>query len=325
MTSITAEQVFTIAPSARKEYVDQIVSLWPKLAKEFGIRDKDAPHFLAQTAAETGGFNRLEENLFYTTIKRIRQVWPSRFKSDAAAAPYVRQPQKLANHVYGGRYGNTGPNDGWFYRGSGLKQTTFKTNYQAVERATGLPVVRNPDMLRSFPAALASAMVYWRDNKLSRIVDAGGDVVKKLTKAIQGGAGGLEDRRIYTNRALKVFNSPYTGPTPASVSEPRAAAMLRFGSKGDQVRQVQQRLRDLGYSSVGAVDGDFGDATEDAVKLFQARYGLVADGVVGPNTIRALNNARPSEYRDPKPLREPSGLDRLLTWFADWLASITRA
>jgi len=306
--TVSAAHIFAIAPTAKRYYVDQIVTYWPMFAAQYGIRSKDTPYVLAQCAAETGAFNRLEESLYYTTIARIRAVWPSRFKSDAAAAPYIRQPEKLANHVYGGRYGNSGPNDGWLFRGSGLKQTTFRANYQAVAVATGAPVVDRPDMLRAFPLALESAMVYWRDKGLSKIVDAGGDIVAKLTKAIQGGTGGLADRRTFTARALKAFGTPVAEAAPLPET-----ALLRHGARGDRVTALQARLKSLGYVEIGNVDGIFGDATERALKQFQTRYGLIADGVAGPNTFKALEIAAPTDYHEPRPVKQ-SGMEKFFAW-----------
>jgi predicted chitinase len=309
---ITPALLYTIAPSAKPEYVDDIVKYWPEFQTQYGLTDADVPHSLAHIAAETGGFNRLEESLFYTTTARLRKVWPSRFKSDRAAAPYVRQPEKLANFVYGGRLGNTGPNDGWLYRGSGAKQTTGKTNYAAVERATGIPAVTHPQLLRAFPVALESALVYWRDTRLSKIVAAGGDVVAKLTKAIQGGTGGLADRRTYTARALNAFAKPSTTIlVPPNVAE-TASNMLRKGSNGNRVIRLQTNLKALGYNP-GNIDGIYGDGTEDAVKLFQAQHGLVADGVAGPKTFDMLQFGNAEPARDPA-LREPSGLDKFIAW-----------
>lgn len=312
---VTPAILYAIAPSARPEYVNDIVKYWPEFARRYKLSDADVPHSLAHIAAETGGFNRLEESLYYTTVKRLRQVWPSRFRSDAAAQPYVRNPEKLANLVYGGRYGNNNVNDGWLYRGSGCKQTTFKANYAAVEAATAIRCVASPHLLRTFPAALESAMVYWRDRGLSRIVAAGGDVVTKLTKAIQGGTGGLADRRTYTARALSAWTGAGGVATKPVDPVKRSSAMLRrTNNYSDAVKALQLRLIALGYDSVGRADGIFGGATEDAVKLLQARNGLVADGVVGPATARALETNNRADYRDPVPLREPSGLDRFLAW-----------
>lgn len=84
---------------------------------------------LAEAHHETGGaMQPVSENLNYSA-KRLTEVWPSRFPTVAAAAPYANNPRKLANKVYGGRLGNTGPDDGWLYRGRGLAQITGKTNY----------------------------------------------------------------------------------------------------------------------------------------------------------------------------------------------------
>ena len=84
---------------------------------------------LAEAHHETGGaMQSVSENLSYSA-KRLTEVWPSRFPTLAAAAPYANYPRRLANKVYGGRLGNTGPDDGWLYRGRGLAQITGKTNY----------------------------------------------------------------------------------------------------------------------------------------------------------------------------------------------------
>jgi putative chitinase len=89
------------------------------------------------------------ENLNYTSAERIRKVWPSRFRTLANAEPYVRQPQKLANFVYGNRadLGNDQPNDGWTYRGRGDSQITGKGNYAKFSKLLGLDLVGNPDLV----------------------------------------------------------------------------------------------------------------------------------------------------------------------------------
>lgn len=306
--TITAANLRAIASGAAPEIVDGIVR-HQGLLPRYGV---DTPnrvaHFLAQCATETAGFTRLEENLFYTSAKRLRQVWPSRFKTDAAAAPFLRNPEGLANSVYASRLGNGPPSsgDGWKYRGSGCKQTTGRTNFAAVERATGLPVVAKPEMLRRFSEALESACIYWRDNRLNRFADAGD--VAGLTKAIQGGSGGLADRRVYTDRALKV-----RWGTMADEAILSTHPILRRGASGDAVRRAQlllaehARLSDIACDP-GLIDGKFGPGTDNAVRAFQEAKGLMRDGVIGPATwaaLQATEMAASAKEPDPSPSMPP--------------------
>lgn len=107
----------------------------------------------------------IRENLTYTSAARIRQVFGAkRFPSLASAQPYVRQPQKLANKVYNGRYGNaTNGNDGWNYRGGGLAQTTFKDNYRKVGEACGYDLVRQPELILNSQVAAIALCAAMRD------------------------------------------------------------------------------------------------------------------------------------------------------------------
>ncbi len=100
-------------------------------AERRGLPNEQTAYVLATAFHETGGkMQPIEENLKYTTAAQIKKTWPSRFSTVGAAQPYVRNPQALANKVYGGRMGNTRPNDGWLYRGRGLAQITGKDNYK---------------------------------------------------------------------------------------------------------------------------------------------------------------------------------------------------
>ncbi|MCO7728951.1 chitinase [Brucella intermedia] len=121
-------------------------------AERRGLPDEQTAYVLATAFHETGGKMRpIEENLNYTTAAQIKKTWPSRFASVATAQPYVRNPQALANKVYGGRMGNTGANDGWIYRGRALAQITGKDNYKkyglgdnpdaALEMATAIRIL----------------------------------------------------------------------------------------------------------------------------------------------------------------------------------------
>ncbi|KAB0570543.1 chitinase [Brucella pituitosa] len=130
-------------------------------AERRNLPDEQIAYILATVFHETGGkMQPNEENLNYTSAARIRQVWPKRFATIAAAEPYVRQPQKLANKVYGGRMGNDSVNDGWTYRGRGLPHITGEDNYKkfgiadvpekALELATAIRVLFEGMVLGKF-------------------------------------------------------------------------------------------------------------------------------------------------------------------------------
>lgn len=113
-----------------------------------GLPLKHLAYALATGYHETGGkMQPVNENLYYASAARIREVWPKRFTSIAAAIPYVRNPQRLANRAYAGRMGN-GPEasgDGWRYRGRALPQLTGKENYRKASKLVGVDLVSDPD------------------------------------------------------------------------------------------------------------------------------------------------------------------------------------
>src|SRR5690606_7357070 len=148
-------------------------------------------HFLAQIGHESGGFARLVENLNYGSLALLK-TWPTRFV-EATAAQMARKPEIIANHVYGGRLGNTEPGDGWRYRGRGLVQLTGRANYEEAGRAIGLPLVDKPELLEQPEAAALSAAWYWSSRNLGRLADL--DDLVGVTRKINGGTHGLDDRR----------------------------------------------------------------------------------------------------------------------------------
>ncbi len=165
------------------------------LAK-FGI---DTPlktaHFLSQTAHESDGFKATVENLRYTTAARIRQTWPTRFPDETAAAPYVNNPEALANAVYANRMGNGSAQsgDGFRYRGRGLLQLTGKTNYTAVGRLTGLPLDEQPELAGASSNCLLVACGAWKYIGAADLVETAS--VETYTRKVNGGLVGLEDRK----------------------------------------------------------------------------------------------------------------------------------
>jgi putative chitinase len=153
-----------------------------------------AAMYLAEVAHESVDLTHLEENLSYSA-ERAAKVWPQRFPTAAAAAPYAHQPEKLANHVYCDRLGNgdEASGDGWKYRGrGGIMQTGFES-YLRLERETGIPFTRKPELLALPEYAFLGAAKFWIWKGVNVFADAGD--VKGATKRIQGAFEGLEQRQ----------------------------------------------------------------------------------------------------------------------------------
>jgi putative chitinase len=160
-------------------------------------------HFAAQLGHESQGFARVEENLNYTA-PRLREVFGERFATNAMAEPYARNPMALANLVYSGVNGN-GPvasGDGWTYRGRGLIQLTGRANYRAAGAALEIPLESDPDQARSPWNAALIAGWFWSMRKCNADADLGEVGLAAITKKINGGRHGLEDRADRYERAL---------------------------------------------------------------------------------------------------------------------------
>lgn len=179
--------------------------------KEFGIyTPKRQAYFIAQIGTESNGFTQVKESLNYS-VEGLK-IFGTRLTS-AQREQLGRQPgaaslspdrqAAIANLVYGGRYGNNLNGDGWKYRGRGLKQVTFRANYEACGKALNLPLLDNPDLLLLDANAARSAGWFWKANSCNQYAD--NDDLNGLTKAINGGFNGLADRRARTQRALEVL------------------------------------------------------------------------------------------------------------------------
>lgn len=173
--------------------------------------------FLAQVAHESSQMNRLQENLSYSR-SRLRAVWPRRFPDAESTAKYGYNPERLANKVYADRLGN-GPErsgDGFLYRGRGLLQVTGRYNYAKMGGLIGLPsLTEMPDHLIEPRWAAMSAAAFWADAGLNDVADTMTDfdlkvVVTQITKRINGGTHGLEQRLNYTERGLEVLDTGFT-------------------------------------------------------------------------------------------------------------------
>lgn len=170
-----------------------------------------AAHFFGQTAHETGGFKAFSENLSYGA-KGLMSIFKKYFPDAATAAKYERKPEAIANRVYANRMGN-GPEssgDGWKYRGRGALQLTGKDNYQAFAKFCNRPdVMTNPDLVAT-ELAFESAMFFFERNKLWNICDQGvtDAAILSLTKKINGGTHGLEDRKNKTKTYHMQLSAP---------------------------------------------------------------------------------------------------------------------
>ena len=159
-----------------------------------------AAHFFAQTSHETGGFKAFSENLNYSA-QGLQGIFGKYFPGNLEES-YARQPEKIANRVYADRMGNgnEASGDGWKFRGRGALQLTGKANYEAFAKYLGNnEVMENPDLVAT-KYSFDSAMFFFEKNKLWTICDKGINdaAILELTKRINGGTHGLEDRKLKT-------------------------------------------------------------------------------------------------------------------------------
>ena len=159
--------------------------------------------FIGQCAHESNNFRTLEENLHYSAAALMR-VWPSRFPDIGIAEKYANNPEKIANKVYAGRMGNTEESDGWKYHGRGLIQLTGKENYGNCGSNLGLDFLGNPDWLVTSEYAALSAGWFWNKKGLNTLADS--QDYETMTKRINGGLIGLEDRKAKIAKALSVLS-----------------------------------------------------------------------------------------------------------------------
>ena len=189
-------------------YVDEWYEALSQILPEYEINTPQrVAAFVAHCAHESGGFRLLKENLNYKAAS-LRRVFPKYFPDDAIAARYANKPEMIANRVYGNRMGN-GPEesgDGFRYCGRGLIQLTGKNNYTIFAASVGIEDMDEVvEYLQTFEGAVQSACWFWEQNNLNQWADKG-DILT-LTKRINGGTIGLEDRIKHYNHALHVFGA----------------------------------------------------------------------------------------------------------------------
>jgi len=164
--------------------------------------------FLAQCGHESNNFTILQENLNYSA-ERLRAVFPRYFPTVAAAEPYNRQPEKIGNKIYGGRMGNgdEASGDGYKFRGRGILQVTGHDNYKACSLSLfgDERLVDDPSYLQTKEGAVQSACWFWNTRNLNALADA--DDIKEMTRKINGGYLGLDDRMARYEQAVSVLQA----------------------------------------------------------------------------------------------------------------------
>ena len=162
--------------------------------------------FLAQCAHESGGFRAIKENLNYRAVT-LRKIFGKYFPTDEMAQQYANKPEKIANLVYANRMGNGGPEtgDGYRYSGRGLIQLTGKDNYFWFASSLEISPEEASEYMETFEGAAQSACWFWETNNLNQWADK--DDILTLTKRINGGTIGLEDRIKHYEHAKHVLGA----------------------------------------------------------------------------------------------------------------------
>ncbi|CAB4195930.1 COG3179 Predicted chitinase [uncultured Caudovirales phage] len=162
--------------------------------------------FIGQCGHECANFKVLEENLNYKAATLMR-LWPKRFPTLEVANEYAGNPKRIANMVYASRMGNrdAASGDGFRFRGRGAIQTTGYAGYFHAGKALGIDFVMNPDLVATPQYAALTAGFFWDTQKLNRFADSQDYVA--MTKKINGGTIGLEDRKAHISTALAVLST----------------------------------------------------------------------------------------------------------------------
>ena len=188
-------------------HVDHWIEAFDQLLPDYEINTpKRVAAFIAQCAHESGNFRFLKENLNYKA-ESLMKTFPKYFSDRDTANAYAKQPVKIANRVYASRMGNgdEASGDGYKYCGRGLIQLTGKTNYDWFAASLEISSTEASEYLETFEGAAQSACWFWESNNLNVEADAGD--IKKMTKKINGGYIGLDDRIKHYEHALHVLGA----------------------------------------------------------------------------------------------------------------------
>lgn len=201
---VTESQVLS-ALNSNLPIIKELITAINNTLKRFDISTPERIcHFLSQVSHECIGFTRFSENLNYSA-GRLLTVFPRYFKDLNHAKEYQHNPPRIGSRVYANRYGNGNEEsqDGWKYRGRGAIQVTFKSGYEIIGSILDLNLIDNPNLLIEINNALLSAGAYWYQCRINQLVDNNPKDFISITKSVNGGTNGLNDRMNWYRRDRK--------------------------------------------------------------------------------------------------------------------------
>lgn len=277
---LTRNMLKQIAPNAKEEIIGPLVGYLDEYLPKYDINSYlRVCHFIAQAAHESAGFKTLEEY--------------------ASGADYEGRAD----------LGNVKPGDGKRYKGRGIFQLTGRANYRVMGQKLGVDLENKPELAADPLISVRTACEYWNSRKLSIYADL--DDVRTITRKINGGYNGFEDRKLYLSRAkaaipkdlaitsAKPIQPPVSSDLFANVvidtknwppipRDPLVPAIVvaKKGDVSDYIDDLQSMLFRKGYNII--TDGNYGPKTEAAVKDFQTKAGLQVTGTIDTDTLNRL-------------------------------------
>lgn len=296
---LTKAQLTSIFPKAVDSDLQAFISFGEQALRESGILQglTRLQYFLAQLGHESNGLTHREENLNYSAT-RLMEIWPSRFPTLAIAQKYDRDPEKLANFVYGGRMGNVNPGDGYKYRGRGYIQLTGRETYREIGKVAGLDLEGSPELAAKPENAIRIACAFWTWKKINPSCDVGDFTA--VTKRINGGTNGLTDRLEWLSKVQAVVKvAPASSTSTPAVSQPPVTTPAKPQPKpqpnesavnlsNTAVLEAQKKLTRLGYYQ-GVMDGIYNQLLRAALWAFQKDEDLPQTGRLDTRTRQELN------------------------------------
>ena len=296
---LTKVQLSSIFPKAVDADIQAFISFGEQALRESGILQglTRLQYFLAQLGHESNGLTHREENLNYSAT-RLMEIWPNRFPTLAIAQKYDRDPEKLANFVYGGRMGNVDPGDGYKYRGRGYIQLTGRETYREIGKVAGLDLEGSPELAAKPENAIRIACAFWTWKKINPSCDVGDFTA--VTKRINGGTNGLTDRLEWLSKVQAVVKvAPASSTSAPVVNQPPVTTPAKPQPKpqpnesaanlsNNAVLEAQKKLTRLGYYQ-GVMDGIYNQLLRAALWAFQKDEDLPQTGRLDTRTRAELN------------------------------------